>query len=510
MTNLRKLGITLVLVALVFAFAFMSASSVEASARTANWVVAVTYQNVGENPATLGVNFYAEGSTTPISFDPLSGGTLAPGAGRSFFIGNIAAVPAGFQGNAVISSNEPLVSTVVQFSQDPGFRMRLLYNGFQAADADSTYFVATVLLNKFNRTTVFSIQNTENEDINATVNLYDADNPGSPPVVKTHLIKANSSKFIEMDNPTDTGLPAATTVFNGSAAITAEQADGGGDAKVVAAVSEYYTNTNVAADFEGLPLSRAANTIYLSTGLCEIFGLDTFYAVTNASQTTDATNVKVQYYDKDGNSVATDNLGTIGAGEKTSVRTCDPSDNTNMSGFTGSAVITSNGAPLVVIGKAQNSLGAPTAATQDFFTAFLGESSGASELAIPFARWADDASYLNPGNTGERQRSFIAIQNLENSSIKVVAEYYDKDGALVGTHNVTIPGNSKGNTNAQLAGVLGSPGMVPGAFGYYLDGSFGAGIIVKAHSDNPNAEFIAINRTQHPGAGEDVNAVATP
>jgi len=52
--------------------------------------------------------------------------------------------------------------------------------------------------------------------------------------------------------------------------------------------------------------------------------------------------------------------------------------------------------------------------------------------------------------------------------------------------------------------------MVPGAFGYYLDGSFGAGIIVSAHSDNPTAEFIAINRTQHPGAGEDVNAVATP
>jgi len=513
MTNLKKLGITLVMVALVFAFVFANAGSVEASAREANWVVAVTYQNVGENPATLGVNFYAEGSTTPISFDPLSGGTLAPGAGRSFYIGNIASVPAGFQGNAVISSNEPLVSTVVQFSNDPGFRMRLLYNGFQAADADDTYFIATVLYNKFNRTSVFSIQNTMDEEIMATVKLYDADSPGALPVTKVHTIPANSSKFVEMDQYADTGLANTVSVFNGSAVVTAEQSDGGGPAKVVAAVSEYYTNSNIAADFEGVPLAQAANTIYMSTGLCEKFGLDTFYAVTNASTTQAATNVKVQYYDTGGNPVATDTLGaggTIGAGEKDSVNTCKPSDNTNMSGFTGSAVITSNGAPLVVIGKAQNSINAGTAATQDFFTAFLGESGGASELAVPFARWANDSQYLDPNNTGGRQRSFIAIQNLESSSIKVDAEYYDKDGNKVGTHTLTIPGSSKGNTNASLAGVLGSPGMVSGAFGYYTDGSFGAGIIIKAHSDNPNAEFIAINRTQHPGAGEDVNAVATP
>ncbi len=509
MTNLRKYSLLLVMVVLVFAFVLANARSAEASARTANWVVSVTYQNVGANPATLGVNFYAEGSSTPISFDPLNGGTLAPGAGRSFYIGNIAAVPAGFQGNAVISSNEPLASTVVQFSNDPGFRMRLLYNGFDAAAADSTYLVATVLLNRFDRTSVFSIQNTENEDIEATVLLYDADNPGSPPVSETHTIAANSSKFVEMDNPADTGLPGSTTVFNGSALITAEKV-AGGDAKVVAAVSEYYTNSNIAADFEGLPLSQAANSIYMSTGLCEKFGLDTFYAVTNTSPTSAANNVTVEYYDTGGAAFATDGPYTIGAGEKRSIRTCDPSDGTNMSGFTGSAVITSTGAPIVVIGKAQNSLNAGTPGTQDFFTAFLGEPNGASELAIPFARWADDASYNDPNNNGGRQRSFIAIQNLENSSIKVNAEYYDKDGNLVGTHTLTIPANSKGNTNPMLAGVLGSPGMVPGAFGYYLDGSFGAGIIVSAHSDNPTAEFIAINRTQHPGAGEDVNAVATP
>lgn len=502
MTNVRRLGLMVVMVALVFAFILGSAGSAEASARDANWVVAVTYQNVGAAPANVVVEFYAEGSTTPITFDPLNGGTLAPGAGRSFFIGNVANVPAGFQGNAIMNSSEPLVSTVVQFSQDPGFKMRLLYNGFQAGDADSQYFIATVLKNKFSRTTVFSIQNTEDVDVNATVRFYDADNAGALASTVTHMIPAKSSKFVAMDVPADTGINAA--VFNGSAIITAEKV-GGGAANVVAAASEYYTNANIAADFEGLPLSRAANTINMSTGLCEKFGLDTFYAVTNASLT-DSTSITVNYFDLSGNPAGSDGPYSIGPGQKESIRTCDAVP----SGFTGSAVVTSTGAQIVVIGKAQNSINAGTPGTAEVFTAFLGEAGGAAELAIPFVRWANDAQYFDPGNTGGLQRSYIAVQNLENVSITVLAEYRDKNGALAGTHTLVIPAKSKANTNASLAGVLGFGNMVDGAFGYYQDGTFGAAVTLKAAPANPTAQFIAINRVQNPGAGEDANAVATP
>lgn len=503
MTNLRKLGAFIVLAALVFAFVLGSASSVEAQARDANWVVSVTYQNVGDAPATLVVNFFEEGSTTPIPFDPLDGGTLAAGAGRSFFIGNVANVPAGFQGNAVISSDQPLVSTVVQLSQDPGFRVRMLYNGFQASDADSTYFVATVLKNQFNVTSVFSIQNTEDETIDATITFVDSTN-GSTLTPITHAIPAKSSKFIEMDDPADTGINA--NQFNGSAIIEAEK-QSGGDANIVAAVSEYFTNKDIAADFEGLPLSRAANTIYMSTGLCEKFGSDTFYAVTNASLNQSAT-INVEYFNPDGTSKTTDGPYNIGAGQKKSIITCEPSSNANMSGFTGSAIITSTGAPIVVIGKAQGSLGAPQPTTTDLFTAFLGEPGGSSELAIPYIRWANDANYNVNSNF---QRSFVAVQNLENVQIKVNANYYDKDGNLAGTHLLTIPASSKGNTDASLApGALGFGNMVDGSFGYYNDNTFGAGVVLTAHPDNPNAEFIAINRTAYPNVAEDANAVPVP
>ena len=337
--------------------------------------------------------------------------------------------------------------------------MRLLSNGFQSSDASDQYLIATTLLNKFSRTTVFSIQNTENEAINATVRFYDADNSGNLAATKVHTIPANSSKYIDMSLPADTGLPANTTVFNGSAIVTAQLVSAPGTAaNVVAAASEYYTNRPVAANFEGLPLDRAASTVYLATGLCERFGLDTYYAVQNASLTNSAY-IEVKYRDTAGNVVATDGRYLLGPGGKRSIVTCAPNDGTNMSNFTGSAVVnsysaatgTTAGAPIVAVGKAQTSQGAPTAGTADAFTAFLSEPSGTSRIALPFIRWASNANFI-PTKPGS-QRTYIAIQNLESTSIKVNIIYKDRNGATVGTpQTLTIAAFAKGNSDPSTAG----------------------------------------------------------
>ena len=181
-----------------------------------------------------------------------------------------------------------------------------------------------------------------------------------------------------------------------------------------------------------------------------------------------------------------------------------------MTNYSGSAKLTSTGAPIVAIGKAQGSAGAG-AATADVFTAFLGEPQGSSKMALPFVRWANDANYNNPANVGGKQRSFIAIQNLESTTIKVNVKYYAKSGGSpVGTQTLTIAGFAKGNSDANSAGALGVAGMNPGEFGYYTDNTFGGAVTVEADSTNPTAKFIAIARVQHPGAGEDYNAVAVP
>jgi hypothetical protein len=486
------------------------------SAKDASWVVSVTYQNVGSGSATINVAFYEEGSATAIDFNPLEGvgdGKLAAGAGASFYIGKVSGLDEGWHGGAVMSSDEPLVATVVQFSQDSGFKMRLLSNGFQSSDASEQYLIATALLGKFSRTTVFSVQNVESQAIRATVKLYDADASGALAATKDHVIPANSTKYIDVSNTSDTGLPAGTTVFNGSAIITAVlDSTPTTSAKVVAAASEYYTNRPVAANFEGVPLSQASTTVYMGTGLCEKFGLDTFYAVQNASLTGTAF-IEVTYRDTNGVDKATDGRYEIGPGQKKSIRTCNPSDGTGMTGFTGSAVIKSYaaatgstpGAPLVTIGKAQNSIAAGGPGTADVFTAFLGQGSGTSKLALPFIRWAHNDDYNAAGNTGGSQRAYVAVQNLESSTIKVNVVYRDKDGNEEGRETLVIAGYAKGNSNANLAGALGTDGQ----FGYYGRPvtSYGGAVVVEAHPDNPTAEFLAVVRVQHPGAGEDYNGV---
>lgn len=505
----RNLLRILIVVGLILSLGLPVGSAL-ASARTAAWVVSVTYQNVGVYDATVNVDFYAEGNGTGIPFNPLgfeSDGVtpkkLPGGAGASFFIGSVSGLSTPFRGSAVMSSDQPLVATVVQFSQQAGMKTRMLSNGYRNEDAASQYLVATALANKFSRTTVFSIQNAELQPVKATVKFYDADNAGNLASTKDFVIPAGSSKYIDMDNTATTGLPS---VFNGSAIVQGVINDTTTPANVVAGASELYTNRDIGANFEGLPLSRASNTAYLATAICRRFGLDTYYAVQNADLSQNAS-IKVQYYDTNGAPKTADGPYSIGPGQKKSITTCAPSSGANMANFTGSAKITSTGAKIVAIGKAQASQLSPTTGTVNLFTAFMGEPQGASKLALPFVRWANDTNYNSTSNTGGKQRAFLAIQNLESTSSKVYVKYHDKAGTVVGSQLLTIPAFSKGNSDAVTAGAVGKSGMVAGEFGYYNDGSFGGAVTIEAHPDNATAKFIAIARVQHPGFGEDYNAV---
>lgn len=486
------------------------------AADAANWVVAITYQNTGTDATGVSVLFYPEGSDSPTEFNPRDGkGDLAAGAADSFYIGNVN-LPNGFRGNAVMSANVSMAATAVQFSQDTysyaggqqPYKMRLLSNAFSADDVSNQYLVATALKNKFSRTTTFSVQNTSADAIEATFKFYDADNNGNLASTKTFVIPAFSSKWMDMAVDADTGLSAP--VFNGSAIITAVKQGTNTASEVVASAGEYYTNRPVATAYEGVPLSAAAKKIYMATALCQRFGLDTYYAVQNASLTDDAT-IVVTYKNLDGSTKTTDGPYDIGPGQKKSITTCAPSvaASGGMAGFTGAAVIdvTSGNADIVAIGKAQYSQDGGNPGTADVLTAFLGQANGYSKLAMPFVRWASDANFNSPSNSGGKQRTFIAVQNLENSQIKVNAHYNDKNGATVKTDVLTIEANSKANTDANSAGALGQNGMNAGEFGYYTDNSFGGGVILEAHPDNPSAKFIAISRVQNPGAGEDYNGI---
>ena len=484
------------------------------SALDANWTVSITYHNISDQDTPVTLNLFPEGSSTPIVLGPEdlpASNPLQAGAASSFFVGSVNN-PDFTQGNGIMASQQPLAATVVQFSQDDNFRMRLLYNGLDSSKSSDQFLVATTLLNKFDRTTVFSVQNTENQAIDVTVNFYDADAAGALAATSEFSITANSSKFINMSEPADTNL-GSRTVFNGSAIITAALADTDQPAEVVAAASEYYVDRPVASNFEGQPLADAANRLFMATALCQQFGLDTFYAIQNASLTEDAT-VNITYYDLEGAEKGTQGPIQIGPGQKASPHTCnldleggavnvDPT----MNGFTGSAVITSTGAPIVATGKAQASPLRPVDPRyQDVLTTFNGQSIGAQELAMPFVRWANDARFA--ASMGEQQRTYIAIQNVGDTTAEgVQAIYLDVNGDTIATATFDIPARTKQNTDANAAGALGQGGMNEGEFGYYPNSGFGGGVIIRGGA---GAELIAIARVQNPGAGEDYNAVPVP
>jgi hypothetical protein len=178
-----------------------------------------------------------------------------------------------------------------------------------------------------------------------------------------------------------------------------------------------------------------------------------------------------------------------------------------MANFTGSAVIISVGAPIVVIGKAQDGTAGADPSVALFFTGFMGEASGSSKRALPFIRWANDTNFNDAGNVGGKQRCTLAVQSLSSGTNKFNVKYYDKSGNLVATEVLSIAQYAKANSSPSSAGALGASGMVTGEFGYYTDGSYGGAAIVEAHADNASATSIAIVRCQHPGAGEDYNAV---
>jgi hypothetical protein len=497
----KALGFVMVVAMMLTAF---GVGHVSANARTLSWAVSITYQNVGTGQATVSIDFYQpSGTDIPYALPALNAGAAA-----SLYIGAVTDVPSGFRGSAVMSSNQPLVATVVQFHPNGAgetVKVRMLSNGFTGNDGSSQFLLATVLANTFSQTVIFSVQNTESETVTATIKFYDLS--GNLASTKSYDIPTAAAKYIEMDNTTDTGLP--TNVFNGSAVVTAVlKSNAAIAAKVVASEGQYYTNKDVASAFEGIPLSKAATTLYMATGLCKSSNMDTVYAVQNASLTT-ATSITVTYYNIDGSPKTTDGPYPIGAGQKKSITTCAPSSGMSMTGFSGSAKVVSTVTPIAAIGRAQGSAGAP-ASVANVFTAFMGESTGYAKVALPFVRYANDAHFNASNNYGSWQRTYLAIQNVSGVPGNAIVKYVDKAGNVVATQTLTIAAGAKGNSNPLAAGATGTSGMNAGEFGYYTDGTFGGGVTIEVDPTTPGASFIAIARVQNPGMGEDYNGASVP
>jgi hypothetical protein len=326
-----------------------------------------------------------------------------------------------------------------------------------------------VLKNTFNQTTKFSIQNADSTSVNVTLRFFPVGS-ATPTYTETFSLNVGTARFFDAGTISQLG-----SSFNGSATI---QASG----KVVATAIEASTNSPKVSAFEGV--AQGSNTIYMPSALCD-FGTTkqrTAYAVQNTSTSNSAT-VIVTYKDLNNNTVATQ-TAPIPAGAKESFLTCNASG--IPSNFNGSATITSTGAPIVAIGKVYSgSLSYPALGT-----AFVGASAGASKLAAPYVRWTQTRFDINPGN---RQRAFIAIQNVGTGpSGTITVKYYGLDGTLIGTHTLSSinPGQK---TNSRPIEATLAAGQTPdklNEFGYI--GGFGGSATIECA--NSGCQIVAVVR----------------
>lgn len=440
----------------------------------------VTYQNVSDQSAQVIFSFYNEKSGTAINVER----TLPARAGSSLAVASLTgseALPVGFKGSAVMSSDQPIVATLVQIPQPTSgaVKNRPLSNGFSAGSPQ--VLLATVLKNQFSTTSRFSIQNAASGNVDITLKFYRVGET-SPTLTLTEAnIPAGAAKYY------DAGSLALGTSFDGSAVVSAVASGTTTPADIVGTVLELQTNNVGVRAFEGVPDTAAANTVYMATALCGLAGTTTAYAVQNTSSS-QAASVTVAY------SNGATQTASIAAGGKTSFNTCNAAGVSN--GFSGAATITSTGAPIVVIGKVGGA---------GRYTAFLGETSGSAKLALPYVRWSN-TKY----DSGQYQRAAIAIQNIGGTAVSnVKVRYLNKNGDEVGVHTISsIAAGAKANSNATMAGSsiqlteFGNPEANPG-------GGFGGSAIVEGPAGSHLIAVVRISSNTPAGVvAEDYNGIA--
>lgn len=469
---MKRVFFVLILIAGLL-FSSMGVSPVKAAAYGTTFTTSITYQNVGTADANVVILFYPEANGTPIT---INRPVLKPLAGTSIYVGSLTELSTGFKGSAVINSDQPLVATLVQVAPaTSSVKVRPLSNAFASGSAEVG--IPTVLKNTFGANSIVVVQNVDNVGADLTLDFIPVS--GSPIQLTLANLPSGAAKYYDLGQLTELG-----TSFNGALKITAKKTGTSNPGSIVATSMELGTTTDSAFAFEGTSTSGSA--IYMPSALCKLNGQqNTAYAVQNVS----ASDVSVTVKYSSGNN---DGPYTIPAGGKRSFDGCA----VNTSGFLGSAIIEATGGNIVAVGKVYGG---------GLSTAFLGFTNGASKVALPYVR------YTQTGWTnGTRQRAFIAIQNVGSTDIangQATVKYYDKNGALVGTHTLgAIPAGAKVNSNPSMIGAAGNE------FGYYSDGTFGGSAVVEGPAGSQLAVVVRVATylTSTTMAGEDYNGIPIP
>jgi hypothetical protein len=491
---------TILQLGLVFVLVIASFGTAQAAtnAYDAKYVTSISYMNIGTEPANLNLTFYDAGSATTVNYqliDTSGAARVIPSmASASLSASAVSSLSSTARYGAVVTSNQPLIATMMQVANDSVIRTQPISNGFRASDASGTIVLPSAMKSCFTDklTTRFSIQNAGASTINdVNIELYWPNGTVATTSGLSGLtLDAGDVQHFDLASITVGSVPAGVTLpsgcaFNGSAVI--ESATG----SLVATAVELSTVNKYANSFEGLPGTTAdgALTLYFPSAMCRVNYGDgeqsSSYAVQNL--TTSAATIDVdftyQIRARNGSLGAVQNRTLsliIPPGAKGSIPGCDASKNTvgntnNATGSgmpaaaVGSAVVTSN---RNVVGLQKVSGGGISAATPAII-------SGGSKVYTPFVRYTVNCFSARPTaatcRSESRQRTLFAVQNIGGVAAKIKMTLYNYLGEVVGTYTTpsTVAPGAKISINPTSATPV-SPGTtaILNEFGYtFVDGN---------------------------------------
>lgn len=455
----KYLAFLFIVVTLVVSFGKLT-TPVYAYAYDTKFESVVHIQNIGTELAVIEVDVidtFGAVTSYPIADIPVGGST-------SLFVGTLG-VPSGFQGSAVLKSSQPLASVISQ-SSSGAVKNQPFSSGFSAGSA--SVLIPTVLKNKFFVHSIFSVQNVDNQpaDLTFTFVALLGDYPNyvadTPIVFELEGLLPNTAHIVDMAH----FAPITANEFNGSVFVESKKAGTETPGLIVASSMELEFAGNNAYAFDGA--LTTSDKIFLPSAQCN-FGPKnnetTSYAVTNPNDF--EVDVIVTY-----SSGIVDGPYTLAPFAKRSFDGCNAG---NKKGFIGSAIAESVGGESIhAVSKIYGG---------GLYPAHLGFINGSNTVALPYIRWTN-----KNWDNGIGHRTYIAIQNIGATDIpegEVVVKYFNKDGDLVGIHELgAIDVYAKANSHPWYIGVD----------GYEFGSDGGGSAIVEGPSGSELAVVVRVQK----------------
>jgi hypothetical protein len=488
MTHLRRLWLSSLLLMVLLASS-VSAAFAASNAYETNYVTSITYMNVGTDAANLSVTFYnaADGTTADYPLVNTNGSavTIPVKASSSIAVSAVSSLSSTWKGGAVISSNQPLIATMVQVSNDSVIKVRPVSNGFQSTDGSGTIIVPTVMKACFNDklTTRFNVQNVGGSSSTASIAVK-WPNGDTAYTVTTPSLAPGAVYALDMGSVTTTTsgnyTPPAGCTFNGSAAITSS-------GSMVASALETSTINKYANSFEGFKgtASDGATKIYMPSAMCSVNYGDgdqsSAYAIQNLASTPTTIDVTFTYQVRTGGVLGNTATATITldipAYAKASVPGCDTLKNSvgNKNNATGNGLPASSIGSAVIESKTSgnNIVAISKVIGAGLTTATPGITSGGTTVNVPFVRYSTKCFVPTASDAvcqgASRQRTLFAVQNIGTAAATVTMNLYNQNGVIVGTFTTpSIAAGAKASINPSSATITSATNATAFAeFGYW-------------------------------------------